>query len=289
MEINKVKDIQFNKKKTLKIFGNITHLERPVVMGIVNVNDDSFYEGSRSNCTSVNLNHIENMVSEGAAIIDIGAASTRPGAELITFQEEKERLNELLVRLRIAYPRLILSLDTYNSNTAKWAVEVHNINIINDISMGLFDDQMFSTVAKLKVPYVLMHNRGIPSEMNQKAQYHHLMKEVLSEISEKAYHLREMGLSDMIIDPGFGFAKNITQNYELLKQLDFFHLFGHPLMIGISRKSMVYKLLESNASESLNGSSILHTIALMKGADILRVHDVKEAMECIKICEQMEQ
>lgn len=267
----------------ININGGLLDITRPCIMGIINITPDSFYEKSRITLENDIIVRINQMLEEGAKIIDIGAYSSRPGAENINEKAERERLEHALTIIRKTFPDIILSLDTFRSAIAYWAVKEYNVNIINDISGGNLDTEMFKTIAKLRVPYILMHMRGTPQNMNQFTKYNNVIHDVIFELSEKVYEMRLLGIADIIIDPGFGFAKTIKQNFELLNNLDKFQIFNSPILAGISRKSMIYKTLECTAEEALNGSTVLNTIALLKGVNILRVHDVKEAMEAIKL------
>jgi len=256
-------------------------------MGIINIAPDSFYSGSRFSDEQLILIKTEQMLSEGVKFIDIGACSSRPGANFVDENEEKERLRPALRIIRKNFPDCYLSVDTFRASIAEWAVGEFNVGIINDISGGTLDEAMFSTIARLKIPYVLMHMRGNPQDMQSLAYYTNVTKEVMYEISIKLIHLQEIGINDIIIDPGFGFAKNIDQNFELLNNLHLFKIFELPIMAGVSRKSMSYKLLNITPGDALNSTTVLHTIALLNGANILRVHDVKEANEVIKIVNKL--
>lgn len=277
------KDTFFSAKALVNIHGELIDISSPSVMGIINITPDSFYKGSRFNDVKSIIERTNQIVAEGAKFADIGAYSSRPGAEDIDEETEKERLKPALSAIKKEFPNLIVSLDTFRSSVAEWAVGEYGIEIINDISGGSLDDKMYTTVAKLKTPYILMHMRGTPSNMNQMAHYNNITREVMTELSAKLVKLRENGVNDVIIDPGFGFAKTIENNYQMLNALEAFHVFGLPLLIGVSRKAMVYKSLDITPDEALNGTTVMHTIALLKGVNILRVHDVKEAVETIKI------
>jgi len=269
----------------INIRGNLYDLSIPRVMGIINVTPDSFYEGSRYSDVDDLMRAVEKMVSEGADIIDIGAFSSRPGAALVSESEEKNRLTRALEVIRKHFPKIILSVDTCRASIAEWVVLQYGVDIINDISGGRADEKMYATIARLQVPYIIMHMRGTPADMQQYANYRNVTQEVIYELSECLYHARYAGINDIIIDPGFGFAKTLEQNYELLANLETFRVMGLPLLIGISRKSMVYKLLNIPPEQALNGTTAAHMVALMKGAAILRVHDVWAAKEAIKIFE----
>lgn len=260
---------------------------KPLIMGILNATPDSFFEGSR--CMTENLieNRIKQIIDEGGSIIDIGAYSSRPDAQHIDTKEEWRRLETALRILRDQYPDVITSVDTFRSEIAKRAVEEYGVNMINDISGGEMDRSMFATIGELKVPYIMMHMKGTPQTMQQHCDYNDLFQDIALYFSGKIEQLRELGVNDIIIDPGFGFSKTLEQNYELLAKLEHFSIFEHPILVGVSRKSMIYKLLGIKPEEALNGTSVIHTVALRKGADILRVHDVKEAVQCVEITEMI--
>lgn len=257
-------------------------------MGIMNVTPDSFYAGSRAQTEDSIRARIREIVSEGGDIIDLGAYSTRPGADEISEEEEKARLEKALRILSNEYPQLIYSVDTWRSKIARWAVEEYGAGIINDISGGSLDKDMFKTVTELQVPYILMHMRGTPQTMQTQTDYTDVGLEVLDFFIQKSEELRALGLHDLILDPGFGFAKTLEQNYTLMNYIPrFIEATGLPLLVGISRKSMIYKLLGIDSNESLNGTSILNTHALLSGAKILRVHDVRAAVEAVKLTEEL--
>lgn len=276
------KDKLFEVKSTLNINGNLVSLDEPQVMGILNITPDSFYADSRVNQDTAILKKAEQMVEEGAFILDIGGYSTRPGAEDISPEEESKRVTQAISLIRSKFPDVLISVDTFRSSVAKAAVE-SGANIINDVSGGILDTTMFETVAQLKVPYILMHMRGTPQTMKDLNQYDNLLVDIGKELAEKCNQLKSLGVADIIIDPGFGFAKSIAQNYELLRNLGYFIRLGYPLLAGLSRKSMIYKTLHIEPSEALNGTTALNMVALQNGASILRVHDVKEANETIKL------
>jgi dihydropteroate synthase len=267
---------------TLKCRDKLIELKQPQVMGIVNITPDSFYEGSRKQSESDILAAVEGMIMEGADIIDLGGMSTRPGAEIITIQEEIDRVCNALALIRKKFPSILISIDTYRSQVASAAAEF-GIDMVNDVSGGLLDDDMYATVAQLKVPYILMHSRGDAKTMQEKINYASFPEDVIKELSFALRNARKAGINDVIIDPGFGFAKNLNQNYEMLKKLPLFHVLEAPLLVGVSRKSMIYKLLNIEPQEALNGTTALNTIALLNGAQILRVHDVKAAKEVVKM------
>ena len=271
------------KRKTLNCNGQLIYFDRSMVMGIVNVTPDSFYDGGQYTTEADLLKRCEAIIAEGGDIIDVGAVSTRPGAEETDAVEEMRRLDRALACLRKYFPTAIISVDTYRANVAKAMVENYAVDIINDISGGTFDANMFETVAALHVPYVLMHIQGMPSTMQKNPAYDNLMEEIISYFSDCIHRLRNLGVKDIIIDPGFGFGKTVAHNYEILRHLKDLEIFELPILVGLSRKSMISKVLETDAQHALNGTTTLNTVALLGGADILRVHDVKEAVECVKI------
>ena len=254
-------------------------------MGIVNVNSDSFYSGSRVDEHSI-LQFAQKHVDEGALFLDLGASTSKPGSAISDAEYEWKRLKPALEIVRKAFPEIYISIDTYHSSVARNAVEL-GADLINDISAGSIDTKMFETIADLQVPYVLMHMQGIPETMQQNPNYVDVTKEVIEHLMRNVHAMKSKGVEDVIIDPGFGFGKTIEQNYQLFNNLEVFSIFEKPLLIGISRKSMITRLFDCNADEALNGSSILHTIALQNGASILRVHDVKPAMEAIRILNKL--
>jgi dihydropteroate synthase len=274
------------KKKLLNCRGHLLSMEQPLLMGILNVTSDSFFDGGRYATEKEWLKQTEKMLTEGADIIDIGCTSTRPGAKISDRGKESAQLTLVIDSLLKHFPDIIISADTYHASVARDAVSA-GASIINDISGGAMDDEMFETISRLNVPYILMHIQGVPENMHLNPYYKDIWKEILIYFSEKTSKLVSLGLSDIIIDPGFGFGKNIDQNYALMKDLAMFNYFNYPLLVGISRKSMIWKYLKTKPEEALNGSTVLHTIALLAGADILRVHDVKEARECIRIVEKV--
>ena len=274
-------------KPSLNCRGSLLSFERPLVMGILNITPDSFYSGSRNNRADSIRELAGRMLDDGASMLDVGAVSSRPGAKEISEEQERERLRPALETIRDAYPEALISVDTYRSGVARRVVNDYQVDMINDISGGQMDKDMFDTIADLQVPYVLMHMKGTPENMQQHTQYKDLLKEILQFFSVKINTLNSMGVNDIIIDPGFGFAKTAEQNYEILRRLDGFHILELPLLVGLSRKSMIYKTLGINASEALNGTTALHTVAVLLGANILRVHDVREAVEVIKLIENL--
>lgn len=268
---------------SLNINGDLRVFNRPQVMGILNITPDSFYAQSRSTTECDIVQRINTMISQGVDLIDIGAYSSRPGAKDVSPDEECRRLEMGMRILRDIDPSILVSVDTFRATVAREAVTNMGVNIINDISGGDLDSKMFETVADLNVPYIVMHMRGTPSNMNQHTQYIDVTAEVIHDLSEKVNTLALMGVCDVIIDPGFGFSKTLAQNYEMMRNIEVFNTLERPLLVGISRKSMIYNLLGTTPQESLNATSVLNTIATMGGASILRVHDVKEAVETIKI------
>lgn len=277
-----MKDSLFSRTFSLNIRGNLFDLNTPKVMGVLNITPDSFYEGSRVTSTSTILQKAENMLNNGADILDIGGFSTRPGAKEVSFDEELERVIPATEAIIKAFPSAIISIDTFRSGVAEKAIAA-GASIINDISGGQADELMFETVARLKVPYILMHMRGTPTTMMKDTNYENVTKEVLQFFARQTNKLKEMGHSDIILDPGFGFSKTLEQNYELLRHLNDLLIVGYPVLIGVSRKSMIHKLLKTTPEMALNGTNILNFAALEKGARILRVHDVREAQETIKL------
>jgi len=269
-------------KMTINCKGQLLDLTSPKVMGILNVTPDSFYDGGRYNNEFDILTKVENMLNQGATFIDVGAYSSRPKAEHITEEKELQRIVPIIELLTKSFPDILLSIDTFRSRIAKACVE-SGACMINDISAGKLDDNMLPTIAKLQVPYVMMHMKGTPQTMQDLTQYEHLVKDILFYFSERLAAARTLGIIDIIADPGFGFAKTISQNFELLNNLGLLKILELPILVGLSRKSMIHKSLGISANEALNGTTVLNTIALQKGANILRVHDVQEAMECIKL------
>lgn len=273
--------------KMLNIKGNLVSLDTPVVMGILNVTPDSFYAASRQRGEADIERRIETILSEGGAWIDVGGYSSRPDAEDVSPEEEKRRLEPALRLLRDRYPEVPVSLDTFRAEVARWGVEEYGVALINDISGGELDEAMFRTVAGLRVPYLLMHMRGTPRTMQRHTDYADLMEEVMLYFARKVRELRLLGVNDIILDPGFGFSKTLEQNYRLMHHLEEFAVFELPLLVGVSRKSMIYRLLDATPEESLNGTTVLNTFALLHGADILRVHDVRQAVEAVRIVRQL--
>lgn len=276
------KDTFLNGKTTVNLKGKLLDLAVPAVMAILNITPDSFYAGSRSNTVDDALRRAEGFLNDGAKFIDIGAYSSRPGAAELSPDEELQRLLPVIEAITKKLPEAILSIDTFRARVAKEAI-LAGAHMINDISAGTMDEAMFETVAELQVPYIIMHMKGTPQTMQQHTQYQDIGMEVVSYFAAKVTALKKLGVKDIIIDPGFGFAKTLEQNYELFRQMDDLQVIGLPMLVGISRKSMIYKLLDTTPEAALNGTTVLNTLALQKGAAILRVHDVREAVECIKI------
>lgn len=274
--------------KTINIKGELLDVSHPVVMGIINVTPDSFYEGSRKQDELQIIDRVSEIISEGGRIIDIGAQSSNPKSEFLSAGAEIERLRFALQIINREFPDAILSIDTFYGDVARFCVEEHGVAIVNDISGGQIDETMFRTVADLNVPYILMHMRGTPQTMQQYTDYDNLIQDIFFYFSQKISELHQLGVNDIIIDPGFGFSKTVAQNYELMGAIRGFQIFELPLLVGISRKSMIYKFLETNAAGSLNGTTVLNTFAIQNGANILRVHDVKEAVETIRLVEEIQ-
>lgn len=269
-------------QKTINVKGKLIDLSVPKVMGVINVTPDSFFVESRKTDLKVILDQVEKMLAEGATFIDIGGYSSRPGAIDISAEEEIARISEPIGSIVKHFPSAIISIDTFRSAVAKAAID-SGAAIINDISGGDLDDDMFDTVALLKVPYIAMHMKGSPQDMAQKAEYQDILLEVTHLLNEKIERLNVLGVHDVIIDPGFGFAKTAAQSFELLSKMQHLSFLDKPILVGVSRKSMIYKTLKIDAASALNGTTVLNTVALLKGASILRVHDVKEASEAIKL------
>ncbi len=271
---------------TINCKGQLIDLTEPKVMGILNVTPNSFFDGGKHSDLKAILSQVEKMLSEGATFIDIGGYSSKPSAEFVSEDEELERLLPVVQQIVREFPTAILSIDTFRSKVAQATIE-NGAAIINDISAGKLDDKMLQTVAQLQVPYIMMHMKGTPQTMQSMAQYGNIIKEMVFYFSERVAQARSLGINDIIIDPGFGFAKTIQQNFEVLNKLELFQMLELPLLAGVSRKSMIYKTLETTPEFALNGTTSLNTIALLKGAKILRVHDVKEAVECVTLYHQL--
>lgn len=268
---------------TVNIQSKLLDLSTPQVMGILNVTPDSFYADSRKQTEEAISERANQILAEGGSIIDLGAYSSRPGAADVSTEEEMERLARALRIIRSEHPGAIVSIDTFRAEVAERCVVEYGADIINDISGGEMDDRMFDTVARLNIPYILMHMKGTPQTMQQNPQYEDVTSEVMQYFGRKVDQLHDMGVNDIILDPGYGFAKTLDQNYELFHNQHILQELNLPILVGISRKSMIYKLLGTTPQEALNGTTVLHTLALQQGANILRVHDVREAVETIKI------
>jgi len=267
--------------------GRILDLTTPVVMGIINATPDSFHGDSRVTDPAAAVERARTMLDEGAAILDVGAMSSRPGATPIPEHEEKDRLAPVVEALRTAFPDCLISVDTWRSGVARYMVEAFGINMVNDISAGQLDPQMFPAISGLEVPYLMMHMKGTPENMQDEPAYGHVTDEVLRFFSERVYRLKKLGVADILIDPGFGFGKTTAHNYQLLRELDAFAMLELPLVVGISRKSMICRALDIPPENALNGTTAAHMVALLNGAKILRAHDVREAVQCVKIYEQL--
>jgi dihydropteroate synthase len=272
--------------KTITCRGTLISLEKPVVMGILNITPDSFSDGGQFFNEKNALSHCEKMLNEGAKIIDIGAVSTKPFAEEVSFEDEKKRLQNILPILVKTFPNTVFSVDTFRSEIARLAVN-EGVSIINDISGGQADEQMFKTIGELQVPYVIMHTQGMPQIMQIEPKYDDVMNELMLFFAKQIATAHHAGIVDIIVDPGFGFGKNLEHNYEILSKLERFQILEIPVMLGISRKSMIRNFLDVDVENSLNGTTVANTVALLKGANILRVHDVKEAMQAVKIINQV--
>jgi dihydropteroate synthase len=282
------KDTFLNRKTTLNLKGKLLDLSSPCVMGILNLTTDSFYSSSRISSVELALQRAEVILNEGGKFIDIGAYSSRPGADDVTAQEETDRIVPVVQAITKNFPDALISIDTFRAKVARNAIEA-GAHIINDISAGNMDEAMFPTIAELKVPYIMMHMRGTPQTMQQNTEYNNLMLDMASYFSDKVGRLKSLGVHDIILDPGFGFAKTLEQNYEVLQRMEDLNFFELPVLAGLSRKSMIYKFLGGGPEQALNGTTTLNTIALLKGANILRVHDVKAAAECIALVTKVQQ
>jgi dihydropteroate synthase len=267
---------------TINCKGKLIDLSTPKVMGILNITPDSFYDGGKNDSEQKIIDKVQKMLSDGATFIDIGAYSSKPNADYVSEGEELQRIIPVIELLVKVFPEILISVDTFRSEVAKASIE-SGASIINDIASGNLDAKMMKTVAKYNVPYIMMHMKGDPKTMQSFANYDDIIKEMLFYFSEKVNEARSFGINDLIIDPGFGFAKTLEQNFEVMNKLELFQMLDLPLLSGISRKSMIYKTLGTTPQESLNGTTFLNTISLMKGAKIFRVHDVKEAVECVKL------
>jgi len=280
------KDTFLNRKVTLNSKGKLIDLSSPSVMAILNITPDSFYSNSRISNISEALKATEKFVIEGAKFIDIGAYSSRPGAAEVSQNNELNRLIPIVEAIAKEFPETLISIDTFRAKVAEESINA-GAHLINDISAGNLDVAMFDTIAKLQVPYLIMHMKGTPQNMQQETTYENITLEILNYFSEKIETLKKLGVKDIMIDPGFGFAKTVTHNYQILQELESFSTLSFPVLVGFSRKSMITKVLNNKSTDALNGTSILNTAALLKGASILRVHDVKEAVECIKLVERI--
>lgn len=277
----------FKRKTSLQLNGELIDLSKPLVMGILNLTPDSFYDGGRFVQKEKALKKVSQMLAEGAAFIDVGAVSSRPGAVLPNEMEELRRLVTAVGMIKENFPGARLSVDTFRSGVVQELYTRFGPFMVNDISAGGFDPEMFATVARLGLPYSMMHMQGTPQTMQDNPVYENLVQDIIKYFAARVSKLKLLGVCDVVIDPGFGFGKSLDQNYELLKKLDHFKVFGLPIMVGLSRKSMIYNLLGSKPDQALNGTSILHGLALERGANILRVHDVKEAVESTRLLEHI--
>jgi dihydropteroate synthase len=271
---------------TINIKGNLLDISSPIIMGILNVTPDSFYDGGFYNSKSKVIDQVKKMVSDGASIIDIGGYSSRPGAEEISIDTELKRVLPVIKLIKKKYPKILISIDTFRSEVAKLSVEC-GADIINDISGGSLDSKMYKTIAKLNVPYIIMHMKGNPGNMMEKTNYKDIFGELNKYFNEKISLAESFGIKNIIIDPGFGFSKTKKQNFDILNNLNLFNQHNRPILVGISRKSMIYKTLNTTPDNSLNGSTVLHTVSLLKGAKIIRTHDVKQANECIRLVSEL--
>jgi dihydropteroate synthase len=277
----------FSRNLSLNLDGRILNFSRPRIMGIINASPDSFHGGSRFPDPSAALEAARTMIREGAHILDVGAVSSRPGATEVSEQEELERLVPVMEAIRSEFPDFPLSVDTWRSGVARRMREQFHIHIINDISAGRLDPEMFAAVAELGLPYIMMHMQGTPDTMQESPEYVHVVDDLLQYFAERVYALRLLGVNDIIIDPGFGFGKTLEQNYQLLRELHAFQMFELPILVGLSRKSMIYNVLDTDSEHALNGTTAAHMAVLEQGANLIRVHDVKEAAETIQIFQQI--
>tara|TARA_B100000795_G_scaffold60811_1_gene40747 strand:+ start:1519 stop:2349 length:831 start_codon:yes stop_codon:yes gene_type:complete len=271
---------------TINIKGTLLDLTKPKIMGILNITPDSFFDGGEYNSEYKILNQVEKMLSEGADIIDVGGHSSRPGAKKITIEKETERVIPIIKLITGKFQNTIISIDTFRSEIARKAIEA-GASIINDISGGDLDNKMYEVAGELKVPYIIMHMKGVPSNMQNNTEYDNVIFDIIKNLSYKIDLAKKAGVLDIIIDPGFGFGKSLKDNFKILKNLSSFKQLNQPIMVGLSRKSMIYKILESSAKNVLNGTTCLNSISLNNGANIIRVHDVKEAKETVKLIEFM--
>lgn len=268
---------------TINCKGQIIDLSTPKIMGILNITPNSFYDGGKYSLENNAIAQVEKMLKEGATFIDIGAYSSKPNAEFVSEEEELNRIIPVVKAILNKFPEALLSIDTFRSTVAQECID-NGAALINDISAGSLDKKMMGVIASNNVPYIMMHLRGTPQTMQDQTNYEHIINEILTYFSDKVNKARSLGINDLIIDPGFGFAKTTDQNYEILSNLEQFKMLELPILAGVSRKSMIYKTLDTSPEEALNGTTVLNTIAITKGATIIRVHDVKEAMECVKLC-----
>lgn len=274
---------------SINVNGRLLMLDKPKVMGILNLSEDSFYSSVSAPTREKVFSRVEKILSEGTDIIDVGACSTRPGSTGVTIEEEMQALRMALPIIRELSPEAVVSVDTYRADVAAMCVEEYGVSMINDISAGEMDKRMFDTIARLRVPYIMMHMQGTPDTMQVNPHYTDVVDEVVTYLARRSNELHDRGVADVIVDPGFGFGKTLEHNYQLMSRLEELHLLEMPLLVGISRKSMIYRLLDTTPEDSLNGTTVLNTIALMKGAHILRVHDVKACRECVDMMEKLRQ
>ena len=272
---------------SINVNGRLLMLDKPKVMGILNLSEDSFYASVSAPTREKVFSRVEKILSEGTDIIDVGACSTRPGSTGVTIEEEMQALRMALPIIRELSPEAVVSVDTYRTDVAAMCVEEYGVSMINDISAGEMDKRMFDTIARLRVPYIMMHMQGTPDTMQVNPHYTDVVDEVVTYLARRSNELHDRGVADVIVDPGFGFGKTLEHNYQLMSRLEEFHLLEMPLLVGVSRKSMIYRLLDTTPEDSLNGTTVLNTIALMKGAHILRVHDVKACRECVDMMEKL--
>lgn len=272
---------------TINVNGRLLMLDKPKVMGILNLSEDSFYSSVSAPTREKVFSRVEKILSEGTDIIDVGACSTRPGSTGVTLEEEMQALRMALPIIRELSPEAVVSVDTYRADVAAMCVEEYGVSMINDISAGEMDKRMFDTIARLRVPYIMMHMQGTPDTMQVNPHYTDVVDEVVTYLARRSNELHDRGVADVIVDPGFGFGKTLEHNYQLMSRLEEFHLLEMPLLVGVSRKSMIYSLLNTTPEDSLNGTTVLNTIALMKGAHILRVHDVKACRESVDMMEKL--
>ena len=272
---------------TINVHGRLLQLDKPKVMGILNLSEESFYASVSAPTREKVFSRVGKMLAEGTDMIDVGACSTRPSSTGVTVEEEMQALRMALPIVRELAPETVISVDTYRADVATMCVEEYGVDVINDISAGEMDARMFDTIARLRVPYIMMHMQGVPENMQHNPCYADVVDEVLAYLARRANELRDRGVADVIADPGFGFGKTLEHNYQLMSRLEELHTLGMPLLVGISRKSMIYRLLGVTPDEALNGTTALNTVALMKGAHILRVHDVKACRQCIDVVDKL--